>query len=222
MKYRIYGRFTGNTGDKSESIPWPFISIRASCVLSAWRITRTINTKPWWKWCSATRIPSRGSVCSAITSCWQSRPWRPVWPAKAWRSLSTHGWNKYLASVLLVKPPCGWKKQGHGASTPSSRICTIKSVACQTIPHLFFSINKTRSTDWKSSLCFGFIGRRRAWRSVDFAAVREKCFWSSNRVRSGFSTSKSTKNSYENLDNTNEIIANIRLAIVFILQICYI
>lgn len=46
MKYRIYGQFTGNTGDKSESIPWPFISIRASCVLSAGRITRTINTKP--------------------------------------------------------------------------------------------------------------------------------------------------------------------------------
>ena len=39
------------------------------------------------------------------------------------------------------------KTGGHGASTPSSRICTIKSVACQTIPHLFFSINKTRSTD---------------------------------------------------------------------------
>lgn len=114
MKYRIYGQFTGNTGDKSESIPWPFISIRASCVSSAWRITRTINTKPWWKWCCATRIPSRGSICSAITSRWcrQSRPWRPAWPAKAWRSLLTRGWNKHPASVPLVKLPCGWKKTG--------------------------------------------------------------------------------------------------------------
>ena len=39
------------------------------------------------------------------------------------------------------------KTGGHGASTPSSRICTIKSVACQTIPRLFFSISKTRSTN---------------------------------------------------------------------------
>lgn len=175
MKYRIYGQFTGNIGDKSESIPWPFISIRATCVSSAWRITRTINTKPWWKWCCATRIPSRGSVCSSITSRRQSRPWRPAWPAKAWRSLLTRGWSKYLASVPLVKLPCGWKNGGgHGASTPSSRICTIKSVACQTIPHLFCSINKTRSTDWKSSLCFGFIGRRQAWRSVDFCCRKGK------------------------------------------------
>ena len=174
MKYRIYGQFTGNTGDKSESIPWPFISIRASCVLSAWRITRTINTKPWWKWCCATRIPSRGSVCSAITSRRQKMPWRPVWPAKAWRSLLTHGWSKQHVSVPLVKLPCGWKKRGARGFHPSSWICTSKSVACQTIPHLFFSINKTRSTDWKSSLCFGFIGQRQVWRSVDFCCRKGK------------------------------------------------
>lgn len=116
MKYRIYGQFTGNIGDKSESIPWPFISIRATCVSSAWRITRTINTKPWWKWCCATRIPSRGSDCSAITSrgSRQRRPWRPAWPVKAWRSLSTRGWSKHPASVPPVKPPCGWKNGGTG------------------------------------------------------------------------------------------------------------
>lgn len=104
MKYRIYGQFTGNIGDKSESIPWPFISIRATCVSSAWRITRTINTKPWWKWCCATRIPSRGSDCSAITSrgSRQRRPWRPAWPVKAWRSLSTRGWSKHPASVPAI------------------------------------------------------------------------------------------------------------------------
>ena len=183
MKYRIYGQFTGNTGDKSAVMPWTLISIRASCVSSAWRTTRTINTKPWWKWCCATRIPSRGSVCSAITSRRQSRPWRSAWPAKVWRSLLTRGWNKHPASVPPVKLPCGWKNRGARGFHPSSWICTSKSVACQIIPHLFFSINKTRSTDCFFSLCFGFIGRRQAWRSVDFAAVREKCFWSSNRVR---------------------------------------
>lgn len=31
MKYRIYGQYTGNTGDKSDGIPWLFIAIRASC-----------------------------------------------------------------------------------------------------------------------------------------------------------------------------------------------
>ena len=36
---------------------------------------------------------------------------------------------------------------------PSSRICTIKSVACQIIPHLFFSINKPRSTQLNFRLC---------------------------------------------------------------------
>ena len=176
MKYRIYGQFTGNTGDKNTVIPCPFILIRAICGLSVWRTTRIINTKPWWKWCCATRIPSRGSVCSAITSRWrkQSRPWRPAWPAKAWRSLSTHGWSKQHASVPPVKLPCGWKKQGARGFHPSSRICTSKSVACQIIPHLFFSINKTRSTDWKSSLCFGLIERRQAWRSVDFCCRKGK------------------------------------------------
>lgn len=174
MKYRIYGQFTGNTGDKSESILWPFISIRAICGLSVWRTTRIISIKLWWKWCCATRIPSRGSVCSAITSRRQSRPWRPAWSAKAWRSLLTRGWSKQHVSVPPVKLSCGWKNRGHGASTPSSWICTSKSVACQTIPHLFFSINKTRSTDWKSSLCFGFIERQQAWRSVDCCCRKEK------------------------------------------------
>lgn len=65
---------------------------------------------------------------------------------KAWRSLSTHGWNKQHVSVPPVKLPCGWKNRGARGFHPSSWICTIKSVACQTIPHLFFSINKTRST----------------------------------------------------------------------------
>ena len=153
MKYRIYGKFTGNTGDKSESILWPFISIRASCVSSAWRITHMINTKPWWKWCCATRISSRGSVCLAITSRWQSRPWRPVWPVKAWRSLLTHGWSKYLASVPLVKLPCGWKNGGARGFHPSSRICIIKSIACQTILHRFFSINKTPGAHSRISGC---------------------------------------------------------------------
>lgn len=47
--------------------------------------------------------------------------------------------------------------------TPSSRICTIKSVACQTTPHFFFSINKTRSTQLNFRLCApGFI----AWIGV--------------------------------------------------------
>ncbi len=168
MKYRIYGQFTGNTDDKSESILWPFISIRASCVLSAWRTTRTINTKPWWKWCCATRIPSRGSVCSAITSRRQSRPWRPAWPAKAWRSLLTRGWSKQHVSVPLVKLPCGWKKQGGTGIPPrQAGFAPSNPLLVRPIPHLFFSINKTRSTDWKSSLCFGFIERRQAWRSVD-------------------------------------------------------
>ena len=112
MKYRIYGQFTGNTGDKNESILWPFISIRAICVSLAWQTTRIINTKPWWKWCCATRIPSRGSVCSAIAFRRQSRPWRPAWPAKAWRSLLTRGWSKQHVSVPLVRLPCGWKNGG--------------------------------------------------------------------------------------------------------------
>ena len=214
MKYRIYGQFTGNTGDKSESIPWPFISIRASCVLSAWRITRTINTKPWWKWCCATRIPSRGSVCSAITSRRQSRPWRPAWPAKAWRSLSTRGWSKQHASVPLVKLPCGWKNGGGTGLPPRQAGFAPSNPLLVRLYHTFSS--------QKAVCASGLLGGGRRGDQLIFAAVREKCFWSSNRVRSGFSTSKSTKNSYENLDNTNEIIANIRLAIVFILQICYI
>lgn len=90
------------------------------------------------------------------------------------------------------------------------------------IPHNF-AIKRTRSTQPEIQLCAsGLLGSGRRGDQLIFAAVREKCFWSSNRVRSGFGTSKSTKNSYGNLDNTNEIIANIRLAIVFILQICYI
>ena len=31
MKYRIYGQYTGNTGDKNAVIPWALISIRAGC-----------------------------------------------------------------------------------------------------------------------------------------------------------------------------------------------
>ena len=141
MKYRIYGRFTGNTGGKGESIPCPFILIRASCVLSAWRITRTINTKPWWKGCCATRIPSRGSVCSAITSRRQSRPWRPAWPAKAWRSLLTRGWSKYLASVPLVKLPCGWKKQG-GTGLPPVKPDLHHQIRCLSDHTTPFLLNK--------------------------------------------------------------------------------
>ena len=59
-------------------------------------------------------------------------------------------------------PPCGWKTGARGFHL-SSWICTIKSVACQTIPHLFFSINKTRSTQLNFKLCApGFI----AWIGV--------------------------------------------------------
>ena len=175
MKYRIYGQYTGNTGDKSESIPWPFISIRASCALSAWRITRTINTKPWWKWCCATRIPSRGSVCSAITSRWrrQSRPWRPAWPAKAWRSSSTRGWNKHPASVPPVKLPCGWKNGGTGI--PPVKLDLHNQIRCLSDYTTPFLLNKQNPEHrLKSSLCFGFIGRRQAWRSVDFCCRKGK------------------------------------------------
>ena len=70
---------------------------------------------------------------------------------------------------------CEWQiTKGSQGNSLLSRICTIKSVACQTIPHLFFSINKTRSIDWKSSLCFGFIWQRQVWRSVDFCCRKRK------------------------------------------------
>ena len=45
------------------------------------------------------------------------------------------------------------KKTGARGFQPSSWICTSKSVACQTIPHFFFSINKTRSTQLNFRLC---------------------------------------------------------------------
>lgn len=143
MKYRIYGQFTGNTGDKSESILWPFISIRASCVSSAWRITHMINTKPWWKWCCATRISSRGSVCLAITSrgSRQKMPWRPVWPAKAWRSLSTHGWSKQHVSVPPVKPLCGWKNRG-GTGLPPVKLDLHHQIRCLSDHTTPFLLNK--------------------------------------------------------------------------------
>ena len=55
------------------------------------------------------------------------------------------------------------EKRGARGFQPSSWICTSKSVACQTIPHFFFSINKTRSTQLNFKLCApGFI----AWIGV--------------------------------------------------------
>ena len=115
------------------------ISIRVGCVSSAWRTTRTINTKPWWKWCCATRIHSRGSVCSAITSRWrrQSRPWRPAWPAKAWRSLLTHGWNKHPARKTAVR-----LKRTGGTGIPHVKLDLHHQIRCLSDHTIPFLLNK--------------------------------------------------------------------------------
>ena len=115
-------------------------------------------------------------TCSAIGSrrSRQSWPWRPAWPVKAWRSLLTRGWSKQHVSVPLVRLPCGWKNRGARGFHPSSWICTIKSVACQTDTAQFCHKENPEHTAWNSAVCFGFIGRRQAWRSVDFCCRKGK------------------------------------------------